>query len=730
MAGGIETDNAAFLWTAQDSSALLLSGSGPSAFVKGLNAGLSYITVRNANYPDAYAKTILVLVEDAVSDECYISLSKSVLQLKPASSDPGTVKAALSGGSPLDPENFVWWADDYQMLDLASITDTAQITPLGKSGMTTVHVKHPKALAVADILVIISNFDRFGFGLDSKTIGQGAVSFIPMQVPPTPEPATVTYASANEAVCAVAGSSSVAMIAGAGYGTTILTAVMKDRKGTVIGTSELPVIVSYAAPDENKITSAASIVNMRAGASQTLQASLSGPGISPSDEYDILWASSDPSVLSILATEQNITKGNAAYITAKSSGEAVITLSHPKCGREEQIWVLIPEQNEVGITLDETYIELYKDDGSRTITATLLNGSPADYEGIAWTAPKAGGQVIVAVSKAAGKTCNIIPRSVGQTTLRAQLPSGAYADCIVSVRSAAEITPETLAVHVNPGYTETIRYTTNPESANVTWIGMSATGGDVSNIFSFLVNDSAKTISITGKNLGNGYLQGYFASSQGSSTRQIQVYVEYNYQFDLKTSGFITREPRPGTVIQIPFTVYPKDMVVTAASSDESKLIINSISQNSLSGEGVVEVTPLGEKNNLFVTLRAQNPQDAVNPPLVRTQYFNFRYDNLTITPVFDYAAGSFTEYKNNILYLGDGEDKLFHLDISEANAQVDNIEIEWINGNSPDSRTTASGGKITLAKEQINGSTGKQMWRLKHGEDYKTTELNYYLVT
>jgi hypothetical protein len=729
MTGGTETDNAAFVWSPQDSTALFLSASGPSAFVKGLRAGLSYITVRNANYPDAYAKTILVLVEDAVSDDCYITVSQSIIKLKPASPDSATVKATLVGGGVLDPENFVWWADDYQMLNLTSITDTAHITPREKSGMTTVHLKHPKTLAVVDILVVISNFDRFGFSVDSITIGQGAIAFVPMQVPPSPDAAAVVYSSPNNDVCTVAGSSSVAMIAGIGYGTTTLTAAMKDSKGIVIGTSELPVIVSYAAPDENKISSRTSIVNMQTKTSQTLQASLSGPGIGPADEYDIQWVSSDPSVLSILATEQNISKGNAAYVTAKSSGEAVITLSHPKCAQEEQIWVLIPDQNEVGITLDETYIELYKDDGSRAITATLLNGTAADYEAITWTAPKAGGQVIVSVSKAAGKTCNIVPRSVGQTTLRAQLPSGAYADCIISVRSAAEINLETLALHVNPGYTETVKYTTNPESANVTWIGMSNTGGDISNIFSFQVNDSAKTISITGKDPGNGYLQGYFASSQGSSTRQLQVFVEYNYRFDLKTSGYITREPRPGTVIQIPFTVYPNDMVVTAASSDESNLIINSISQNSLSGEGVVEVTPLGEKNNLFITLKAQNPRDMVNPPLERTQYFNFRYDNLTITPVFDYAAGSFTEYKNNILYLGDGEEKLFHLDISEPNAQIDNIEIEWINGNSPDSRT-GSDGKITLAKEQINGTTGKQMWRLKHKEDYTTTELNFYLVT
>lgn len=730
MAGGVETDNSAFVWSPQDSTAVFTSGSGSSVFIKGLRAGLSYITVRNNNYPETYTKTVLVLVEDTVKEDCYITLNQSILKLKPDASGSENLKAVLVGGSVLDPESFVWWADDYQMVGLTSITDTAQITPLGKSGITTVHVKHPKALLPVDILVVISNFDQFGFGMDSKTISQGGIFFIPMQVPPTAETSTVTYSSANPSVCSVTGSKSVAMIAGINYGQTAITAVMKDAKGTVLGTSELMVIVSYVTPDVNKIVVKASIINMEPGSSQTLQASLSGPEIGPSDAYDIQWVSSDPSVLSITATEQDITKGNSAYITAKSAGEAVITLSHPKCRMEEQIWVLVPEQDTVAVMLDESYIELFKDEGSRTITATLLNAQSSDYETISWSAPKIGGQVIISISKSTGKTCTIVPRNVGQTTIRAQLPSGAYADCIISVRSAAEINLETMTIRVNPGYTQTVHYTTNPEAANVTWIGMGNNGADVSNIFSFDVNESAKTINITGKDIGSGYLQGYFASSQGSSTKQLHIYVEYNYQFDLKTSGYITREPRPGVVIQIPFTVYPYDMVVTARSSDESKMFIKSISQNTMTGEGMVEITPLGESSNLSVQLQAKNLKDTVNPPLERIQYVNLRYENLTITPVFDYAAGSFTEYRDGILYLGDGEAELFHLDISEPNAQLNNISVEWINGGYPDSRTTDEGGYITLSREHINADTGKQMYRIQHTVDHKPASNDYYLVS
>jgi hypothetical protein len=293
-------------------------------------------------------------------------------------------------------------------------------------------------------------------------------------------------------------------------------------------------------------------------------------GISPTDGYDITWKTGDSKIVGLLATEQNITKGNSAYITAKSAGEAV------------------------------------------AVTATQVNGSSADYAAITWTAPKVGGQVIVSVSKATGKTCNIVPRNVGNTTLRAQLPNGKYADCIVSVSSAAEITLDTLAVHVNPGYTETISYKTNPEAAQVSWIAQSNSAADASEYFTFQVNEAAKTISVTGVKLGSGMLNGFFVGATGGTTTRIQVYVEYTYEFELKTTGIITKEPRAGNTIASPFRVFPTDLEITALVSESGKLEVKSVSLNTLTGEGKVKITPLGEKNGLTVTISATNPQDRV----------------------------------------------------------------------------------------------------------------------
>jgi hypothetical protein len=460
---------------------------------------------------------------------------------------------------------------------------------------------------------------------------------------------------------------------------------------------------------------------------------LKGKDISSPDEYDLSWKSSNTQIVSLLATEQNVSRGKSAYITAKNSGEAVITVSHPKADADLQIWIVIPRQNEVSITVDQTFLELYKDEGAVSVTATLAGGSSADYNSITWTAPKVGGQVIISVSKANGKTCNIVPRAVGRTTLRAQLPNGKYADCIISVTSAAEIILETQAVHVNPGYTETVKYRTNPESAQVNWIAQSNGSTDASEYFTFQVNEAAKTVSITGLKIGSGTLNGYFVGTSGGTTTLVQIYVEYTYEFVLKTSGIITAEPRNGNTISIPFRVFPTDLEISAQPSDPSKLEIKSISLNKLTGEGKVDVTPLGEKNGLYVTIQALNPKDRVNTPIICTQYINVRYQNLTITPVFDMEAGAFSRYDSatNTLYLGDGEQALFHLDILEENAELENLQVFWqsVNGANVDNKEVPDGGHISLAKEKETTDSGKQLWRVGHRQDYLSASP-FYLIS
>lgn len=676
--------SASFIWTVNNPDVALISGRGESCYIKALKKGFTYITCRNMHNPDAYAKTAYLRVEDTVQEECYISTQNKTIKINPTDKTGTTISAQLVNGSPLDIQDFIWWADDNTLVNLIANTDQCSIIPTGIAGTTTVHVKHPKVLQPLDIIVMLSKYDNFAFAQNSKELCEKTMQIIPLQVPAVNGTAIIEYESENPNVCAVTGSNQVCMIAGVAPGYTTVYATLKNENG-IIAKTEMAVIVSKKEEAVNTITLNSTVLNMKIGESQTLEALLTGNDITAPDNYNISWQSNNPDVVSLLATEHNETKGKNAYITAKRAGEAVITVSHPKCRFDLQLWVIIPEKEDVTLKLSDSYIEMYKGDGAKVITATVFNGTVADENAIIWTAPKVGGINIISISKSKGKSCNIMPRSVGSTTLRAQLPNGNYADCIVTVKANAEVILETKAVHVNPGYSETIRYTTVPESASINWISMfnGNTGfGQSEQYFSFYANDAAKTITITGHKLGSGNIQGYFASNTGTATATIAVYVEYHYDLQLKNKGVIDTEPRNNAVVEIPFTVYPHNLQIKAEVSDPSVLEVSSISLNENTGEGTVYIKPLKEGISQSVTVIATNPDDLVNTPIRQTQIINSAYKELHITPVFDFASGSYSYFDNNdtnpTLYIGDGEDVLFYLDIAEENATADNIQITY----------------------------------------------------
>ncbi|MDY5653946.1 MAG: hypothetical protein SPK79_09475, partial [Erysipelotrichaceae bacterium] len=512
------------------------------------------------------------------------------------------------------------------------------------------------------------------------------------------------------------------------------------------------------------------------GESQTLEALLSGNSISTNDYYNLEWSltSNENSCISLLQNEAGKTTGKNSYITAKAGGTAVLTLSHPLCTYDLTVWVIVPEKEETDISLTQTYIEMYKSDGSTTVTAKLINGSTSDASTVTWTAPKVGGVNIVSISKSNGLTCNIIPRNVGSTTLRAQLPNGNYADCIVTVLTDAEIVLETKTVHVNPGFTETVNYTVTPENATINWIQMmngSSSFGNVTESFEFSVNESSKTITIKGKELGSGVIYGYSANDSGTAKAQLNVVCEYNYELEFDgesgiikmypdDTGLLTTSNSPHNLAEIPFHVYPKSGMDLSITSSDSAIEITSYSFDSSTGTGIIYVKALTEETDGYITLTATNPDDKVNTPISRVKYINSKYDSYTINPVFDFEnhSGAYSKYVSNnnngsigTLYLGDGESFSFYLNVAEPNAKLDNITLTFNQGNTPDTRFTnveflddsaedsviyyneaaknhiyvnssssdSNSSNILMNPESIT-SDGVQYYKIKHNFDYK----------
>lgn len=779
MTGGNANDDMAFIWTIADSTVALISAGSGSCFIKGLKAGQTYITVRNTNYPDAYSKTVFVRVEETTDENCYITVTSKVLKINPSDTNGETIAANLENGAVLDAQDFVWWADDYNIISLSAITDTARIVPTGVSGTTYVHVKHPKVVSTVDILVMCSEYTEFAFKYISKEILEKSILFVPMEIPATSEESWIEYESSNNNVVVATGSNQVCMLAGIMQGTANVTATLKTANG-VVGISQMAVIVNKADTTINTISMNSTVINMEIGESKTLEALISGNDISTNDYYNLEWSvlSNENACVNLLQNEAGKTTGKNSYITAKRGGTAILTLSHPKCTYDLTVWVIVPDKEETDISLTQTYVEMYKSDGSVTVTAKLINGTASDAGSISWTAPKVGGVNIVSISKSNGLTCNIIPRNVGSTTLRAQLSNGNYADCIVTVLTDAEIVLETKTIHVNPGFTETVNYTVTPENATINWIEMmngSSSFGSTVDFFDFTVNESTKTISIKGKELGSGTLYGYSANDSGSAKAQLNVICQYNYELEFDgESGIITMYPddtgllttknSPHNLAEIPFHVYPKSGMDLSITSSDPAIEISSYSFDSSNGNGIIYLKALTEETGGYITLTATNPDDKVNTPISRVQYINSKYDTYTINPVFDFEVGSFSRYVPNnsngnkgTLYLGDGESYSFYLDVKEPNAKLNNIKIKFnqntssvdttignevCTDNDEDTYNDGSGasqahiyfkgdkdGNLTpevTDPNEVTDPKGVQYFRIGHNYDY--TELGYWV--
>jgi hypothetical protein len=729
MIGGSAADAYSFAWAVADAQTVLIIPAGAAAAVRGLNAGQTSVIIRNTKHPNAYQKSILVIVEDTVQDNVYISVDSQIIKLDPAAKSGVNIKAQLVNGSAGDARNFVWWADDPKMVSLTANADTANIIPAGVSGTTHVRVKHLKAASVVDILVMVSAFDAFAFAEDAASLRAGDFVFLPMQIPALSEKATVKYESMNAAVCVITGSNAAALLAGIAQGSTIVKATLINSAGKTVESAEIPVIVAPPAPNGNKI-----IVNqllaLERGQSTTVQASLQGDFL-PTDKHNIIWTSSDETIVSILKTAGDAAKGDAAYLTARNPGEAVVTLSLPN-GPKTAVWVTVPDVKQKALSLDQSFLQLFKNEGSVAISANILNGISADYERLIWSAEKANGVQIVSIS-ASGRNCNILPRNVGQTVVRVQTPDGLSAQCAVNVSADAFLSLDSATLRVNPKYTESVGYKLTPDSAQVNWFAQTASGNSP---FDYSIDTVNKTITVKGNAPGTGAISGYITSASGAKLVSLQVFVEYTYAFAFDSPPPTEKEPNAS--FDIGFTVFPKDLQVAVTTSSD-KLLVTNVGQNPAfpadQGRRLATFTPIGEAADVKLEFASTLPSDPTHTPIPEAsakRTINIAYDEYEINvKSAGIQAGAFSGIEGGTITLGDGEEMIFTLEIdpkSKPNAQTPlNItKTEWsppLGVSNPDVLSSGNGGHIVLTKEE-----GGRI-RLKHKEDYAPT-TDYILIS
>ncbi len=707
MLGGISaaSDNPFFTWTISDSTYALISPSENTCYVRALETGLTKITVRNSKYSSSYTRDILIIVEDTAKDGIYIKSSVNTLRLHPNDKSLNYINCELVNGEATDAADFIWWADDYSLISTTTISEQCSVIPIGQSGSTYIHCKHPKAKNVLDILVLVSEFENFAFSTDSMILHAGKIYFVPLQVPVQDSDYIIEYDSSDNDICCVAGSKKTAFLAARHAGSVNVTATMKTSGGSVIAQAQILLNVvedDIRIPDISIGNSC--IYEMNEGDDITLNGFITGGDVSPGEKYNLHWE--------IVGNRNGLSfvNGNAdgtfigadciiSALKVHNTEEFVIRISHPGTGAETYIYIVVTEKGILSIKLSTYFEQVYKSDGTFKITATVENGSANDAKNIVWSTVRQDGVQIVSVSKTKGAVCTVTPKNEGMTLVRASLPGAETKNCQVVVMQDATIKLATSNVHVMPGEKVYVDYYTEPAKCAISWVeemnnNNASIGVQGDNYFSFQINEAEKKLEITGLKAYNsgiaGTIKGFMTSDKCSSKPVLNVFVNYDTTMKVTKNGNylaqIVNDPPKGDTKLHPYTFditcSPSKLSINVTSTD------NNVVKVGKQDEHIVPNSSGQDEKHATVTLiplKEGTADISINATLdgvpgvgeQRTLHYSCYYSDYTFKVVSDTAAGAFSYVdQGGSFHINDGEEIRFYIEVQNEGfaGKIDNI--------------------------------------------------------
>ena len=330
--------------------------------MRALKAGTTRLII---THPKAEYPCYVLLICDAVKpNKCYISVPEKIISMKPNQSEMA-ITASLINGDIEDKYAFNFYADTYDVIELNYSANVASIKPIGQ-GQTTIHVTHPKAAFEQQIIVKVSEYTQFEFGMEYYKLTKGKTGYVSMRVPVTSVPCHIEYESLNTNICMIEGTNKTAQITGLAPGNTKVKAKLVATKTNVVqATAEMLINIEESTEDLIYITTTKTVYSIEKGTTTTITANITGQGIGTIDQQNLKWKSSDPSVIKLVgASTTGIATGPQCMLQALKAGECTVTISHDKCNTDLIIKIIVPGTDDVDISLNKTYIRL--ETGGRT----------------------------------------------------------------------------------------------------------------------------------------------------------------------------------------------------------------------------------------------------------------------------------------------------------------------------------------------------------------------------
>lgn len=668
LVGGKQSDFSDFVWSTNDSSICAVYGQNEVGKVRALKAGTTYITVSHPKA--AYPAQILAVCDEVKESECSISVPSSIITMKPTDGAK-TVTATLVNGSANDKYNFSWSLDVYDIIDFQYSANVCTITPK-QTGSVTITIHHPKAAYDQQIIVNVQQYSEFSFPKESMTIEQGSVQFVNMEVPTTTVSTHIEYSVENSNICSIVGTKSVAQITAVGAGTTTVKArLIATSTGVEQASSEMMVYVKEKSVDAVYITASTTIYTVNKGKSQSLSATLTGTGVTNSDQYNLKWTTSDSDIVQVTGISSDGTvKGQSIYITALKSGEAVITCSHEKAASTLQFYVVVPGTAEKAVTFDKTYMTILKGSSGSQLKATIENAeSSNDYNSLIWTCEGANGAEVARVM-GNGQKVTIYPVSVGEATVMAQLPdSSSVAKCTVIVEAGKSLVFETNSRKVQPFHSKILRYTVSPADAILTWTMSQGVGEDYFEYRDLGCDAEGNgQVEISGIKEGSGTLA---CVTDGGAKAQCAVRVAWDYEFSVDTTRL---SGSPDKSYSVKYHVSPADADIQFSGDDS---LFSSSMKKDNDGNGEITIVPVKEgKCTIKITAVNHQAEDGKKEIGSADISVKFNYDRLTVKPkiISDVSFISnerayYSSLRDSALIIGDGEAVTVTLPIEEKKA-------------------------------------------------------------
>ena len=752
LIGGIESDYANFTWHCQDSSIATLYSSNETAQIKAVSAGTTQVVI---SHPKAGGvdRTVLVICEPKSEEDCYITVTESIIKMSPSDSSK-TITATLVNGTASDVYNFKWWADSYDIIDMNYTSESCVITPIA-TGNVTIHCSHPKASNQKDIVLYISQYSEFAFEKTSVSLTKGTKSFVNMEVPATSVSTKVVYSakrtdetSASDLI-GVSGTNSVCILDPLKAGTCIIYAdLIATSSGIKQATAQLLVNIEESTADVTYINySGPTVITLEKGETQSLSATLAGTNAATGDEKYLKWKSSDPSIVEIAPapSSSGYTMNNQIKITGKKAGqEATVTIS---CDRYEEIsdvilYVIVPGENVANILLDRSVMNLIMGDNAQSITASITNAADSDYENLEWTVQQDSNNPVVKLS-GSGKKISVYPQNVGSAVITATVPSSLRkATCNITVEPPKQIILSMNSINCYPGEEFKITYTVSPENemGNITWTTTDSSyvawSDDKKGTLTCFGKFNEGTCTITGTTASKAKASITVTNEWGNTLNLSKSLIKtipvdkgdgtFGVDFELKPacaeihiqatqfySGSKSLELKSGT-----YSSYDGNMGIYKIKSEH----FTKIDEQTGTAYGTIHFVPFAESKGI-VQVIAYNPVSIDgNAPLgeiaEKDIEANIYYttQDFTFTTFSTNGNYSFFDSDSKILTVGDGETITFKVASTNQNASPNITDVKFTKSDN------YSNKKIKKYGEVGNGITEKDLSMIPNNNDVQPT--------